>query len=195
MGEKVRDPRRLWQVVHQQGYVDVPAQRTSMAVLGILMLVVGPLILVAGVIGIVAELWLGALMMLISGAALAILGVIVLLSGKKESGPVWRVDCVEIAVDGVGPIPWGQLMPPERRWVSNPRDDGNLLSTIMPLTGEGLARAEGLNELGRRAFDPGVRDTALFGLQPLEFVRIVEMRDVDQKTWVEFLTRMQATYR
>lgn len=65
----------------------------------------------------------------------------------------------------------------------------------MPLTGEGLARAEGLNELGRRAFDPGVRDTALFGLQPLEFVRIVEMRDVGQKTWVEFLTRMQATYR
>lgn len=135
MGEKVRDPRRLWQVVHQQGYVDVPAQRTSMAVLGILMLVVGPLMLVAGVIGIVAELWLGALMMLISGAALAILGVIVLLSGKKESGPVWRVDCVGIAVDGVGPIPWGQLMPPERRWVPNPRDDGNLLSTIMPLTG------------------------------------------------------------
>ncbi len=132
----MRDPQCLWDMVHRQGYVDVAAKRMGGAVLGIVMMVAGPIVVVFGLIALMAELGLlGALMMLISGVVLAVLGFVVFSSAKQSSGPVWRVDCVGIAVDGVGPIPWGQLMPPERRWVPNPRDDGNLLSTIMPLTG------------------------------------------------------------
>ncbi|MEH0974575.1 hypothetical protein V6U77_25925 [Micromonospora sp. CPCC 205546] len=145
------------QQLHVHGAVSLPGRRSDPVIrwlkrrrlfigisLGIMGL--GVLVLIAGIALRQVGVWALGIPI---GAFLVFVGVVylgvVLMTGRLMGGRVRAetqpvvIDATGIILRGIGPIPWSDVAPPERRRIPVKNDIGGLC-TVMPLTEQGHAR-------------------------------------------------------
>ena len=176
MTAPIPDPgQRLLGELLTRGTVVVPVTRIGAAwVVGGLSAAAASVALL-GALGVVLVLTqeggIGAALAVAAATALLLAVTVVALVLVRRGGhrPVgqWVLDARGVTVDGVGPVPWGDLLPPEHRMESAPRDDGYRRVLVMPLTEAGQQRALGLAPAQRRVLNEAVRPT-VWGPRPLQ---------------------------
>ena len=154
----------------------MPTPRRAWRTAQILLLILGSMLCLMGLLLLVLYFLLGipAQVLIISGVALVVgllgvgIGVVVRRKSQQLRGPQWTVSAAGVAVDGVGPVPWVDLMPTEYRLQHTGGDGSWERRLIMPLTPIGIQRARGLPPAHRRVLNASCRDTLLTGPQDLQ---------------------------
>ena len=108
-------------------------------------------------------------------------------ANRTRPGRVWVVSRQGITIDGVGPIPWGDLEPPTQRMETAPRDEGNQLALVMPFTPAGQQQADLLDPALRGVLNDNAHPR-VFGTPRVTSVRIVAMKGTSQREFFRFLT-------
>lgn len=108
-------------------------------------------------------------------------------ASRSRPGRVWVVSRQGITIDGVGPIPWGDLEPPTQRMETAPRDEGNQLALVMPFTPAGQQQADLLDPALRGVLNENAAPR-VFGTPRVTSVRIVAMKGTSQREFFRFLT-------
>ncbi len=119
------------------------------------------------------------------------LGAAALWSWRRSAtarGRTWVIGTEGITIDGVGPVPWGDLEPPTERMEDAPRDEGRQLALVMPFTPAGQVRADQLDPSLRGVLNDAARPRA-FGTPRVHSVRIVRMKGTDRHEFARFLER------
>lgn len=112
----------------------------------------------------------------------------------RRPAPVWTVDRRGVTIDGVGPVPWGELEPPRWRLEFAPTHGGLQWVRALPLTPPGRRRALDLHPQARAVLN--VAATPVGSRTPLlHSVRIPVMKGASRREFVTFLAHAHAEMR
>lgn len=170
--------------------VEATARRPVANIVATVLLFLWPIGVVGGILMMVLgrnEPTLPATGAVMIGVGVLLLAVALLLRRHARTAPwhVWRLDPQGITVAGVGPLPWEYVGPPERRLVRSAYSDGQELGWCLPLTQEGIAWMQTLDDGCRQVFDPSLRPRLrIVGRRRPQVVRLMPMRDADMGDWV-----------
>lgn len=196
-----RTPQDLMGELQLRGTTTIEATHQLNRLGAILFLAISPIPLILGLAGLgfgvavpdTTLLIIGLFSMLI-GAGGLVAGLTLRRRSRNVRGAVWTVDTRGITIDGVGPVPWGDLEAPTHRFEPNPYDDGYQRALVMPLTDAGRQRALALDPTSRRIINVSVRDTVFFGPKPLKSVRIPAMKEMSGGDFAGFLENARRFY-
>lgn len=191
-------PRRseadLMQELLFHGNVAVEARRPYTRALSIALMCFAPFFLIGGLVSTVAFFFVEggpvlpvALFTTLVGAAMLSIGLIFRRHSYQTPGAVWTIDARGVTVDGVGPVPWWDLLPPVRRLEPGPAGQAHRPAWAMPLTAAGAQRALTLAPWARDRLHQGSRG-AFNTPRPLESVWIPHMKEMSAKKFAGFLT-------
>lgn len=195
-----RLPEDLLHELRTRGHVRVEARHQGGHNASLIAQALGWPILVLGVITLVgvlvsdADHVMVAVAFLLVGLVAAPMGLLLRRTSRRAAGAVWTMDARGITIDGVGPVPWADLMPCTRRMEPAAHDSGRQLTLVMPMTPAGAQRALLLTPESRRVLHAGVRDTPLTGPQPVTSLRIVTMKELTAEAFASFLDQAHAMY-
>lgn len=188
-----RDLNDLLAELRSRGVVEAAARPPVTDIVQRVFLLLWPIPVIGGVVMLVdfrGQPTLPATGAAMIAAGAVLLGVALVLRRRALRTPwhTWRLDREGLSIAGTGPLPWSHVGPPERRMVPAAYSDGQELAWVLPLTGEGIAWTDGLDDDARRLFQPGFRRTLLdlpaaLGAPVVDHVRLVAMQGVDADDW------------
>ena len=156
---------------------------------------------VTGLTLLVLAIAVGAVRLGIIAGALVALSLTLVAFGARQRrachrrpAPVWAVDRRGVTIDGVGPVPWGELEPPRWRLEFTPTHGGLKWVRALPLTPPGRRRALDLHPQARAVLN--VAATPVGSRTPLlHSVRIPVMKGTPRGEFVTFLAHAHAEMR
>lgn len=195
-----RTPDDLMRELHSRGSVRIEARPHLHHVASSLMLVISWIPIIGG-IALLALEQTNRMPGSTVGAGMALVGVVGLLGGvalrrsnRRAPGTRWVVDARGITIEGIGPIPWGDLEPTAHRLEPSPYNEGLQRALVMPLSPWGEQRAQSLGPEARRILNASTRARPITGPRPLRSLRVNAMKDMPARDFAVFLDRARAHF-